>query len=673
MYYSKYIKYKTKYLNLQSGGMHAPDEEPDHITSKSSLIKSDTVSILTASTTQSVDDKLMHVVNPLATTQTVVNSSSSIDPNIFNPTITSVCCTEDTQFPRRMWACGETTMHNVVSTAAQLAEIIGFHTNASLDGVVRLSYRSMYTATESVQMIKDGHNNDEYISDHDGVNVNVTLYETRADILKPINFNIVTYNLEGLCSKDADRYEFIKAKLKLWFAPYIKPGTLFVLQEVALQMKKGPEEQTKILNTNFEIVLDALKSINDNLKGETDGYTGCMIYDSAVWELSETVIIQRENSSKFSNAYLMKYIDNPKYFIWLINIHLEAPNLMNIKMYSQQHVNKIHINELDNILRTVLKRNHMKYPVYLCGDFNNRGPKQYLVNEVLRNLEGELKMQIAEADGDEFQIGGGVTNERCMHCGEGFIETYDIDPLALRKFMILHRKCSKDINDQKISLRDEIIKKSNLKDVKESCEKINGELKGICGDCGNQVTDENARVRIDHYNKSTYYHAICPLNPSFVKSKPIDVFESIFPRSTIPLSEQLGINDSTICYSCDKKISFDKIFIKIHPGRVYHLGCIYCVHCGKGFNSIDEMRTLANTLRQPLHHKCSKDIKDNKISLRDEIIRKSNLKDVTEDCKIKDGEIKGLCADCGKPVTDRNSRLRVHHYKESTIYHAICP
>jgi hypothetical protein len=33
MYYSKYIKYKTKYLNLQSGGMHAPDEAPDHTTS----------------------------------------------------------------------------------------------------------------------------------------------------------------------------------------------------------------------------------------------------------------------------------------------------------------------------------------------------------------------------------------------------------------------------------------------------------------------------------------------------------------------------------------------------------------------------------------------------------------------------------------------------------------
>jgi hypothetical protein len=94
----------------------------------------------------------MQVVNPSVTPQYVVNLSSSIDPKIFNPTITSFCCTEDTQFPRRMWACSESTMHNVVSTAAQLAEIIGFHIDANLDGVVRLSYRSRYTATEIVQI-----------------------------------------------------------------------------------------------------------------------------------------------------------------------------------------------------------------------------------------------------------------------------------------------------------------------------------------------------------------------------------------------------------------------------------------------------------------------------------------------------------------------------------------
>ncbi|MEI7670113.1 MAG: hypothetical protein WCJ33_08530, partial [Pseudomonadota bacterium] len=393
-------------------------------------------------------------------------------------------------------------------------------------------------------------------------------------------------------------------------------------------MKKGPKEQTQILNTNFDIVLKALQSRNSNLKGETDGYTGCMIYDSKVWELSETVIIQREGSPKFSNAYLMKYKDNPKYYIWLINIHLEAPNLMNIKMYSQEHVNNIHISELEKIIGPVLRRNHMKYPVYLCGDFNNRESKQDLVNKVLSNLDGELKMQIADSDGDEFQIGGGgddFTKNLCMHCGKSFTTILDIDRSALSNSKILHSKCSKDINDQKISAREEIIRNSNYSDVKESCEKINGELKGICGDCGKRVTDENARVRVDHYNKSTYYHAICP---SFVESKPpvvvykqLDVFESIFLGSKIEIP--YAMTPSSRCNICNKKLfDGDKVHVNIHPGHYYHLDCIYCVHCGEGFNLSDDMVRLRNNRYQPLHHKCSKDIKDTKKSLRDETIRK---------------------------------------------------
>lgn len=418
MYYSKYIKYKTKYLNLQSGGMHAPDEAPNHITSNSSL-KTDNASTLPAATqqttTRAVDDTLIPGVNTSVTHQTVDDRLTQvIDPTTFDYVIEQFCCKENTQFPKRLWACSESTMHNAAGAASSLASMTGMHAgDANLDGVVllthapRQSYPPLYMTNHIVQMIKDDHNK-EYISDHDGINVTITQFFNHS---LPIEFNIITHNLEGLCSKDTERYDIIKKKLKSWFHPHIKPGTLLVLQEIALQMHMGPEEQTKILDTNFQIVLEALKSRNGDLKGKTDDYTGGMIYDSKVWELSETVRIQREGSSKFSNAYLMKYINEPYHHIWLINIHLAAPtkklkDFFDYKTYLREYANNMHIPELQNIIDTVLRRNHTKYPVYLCGDFNNHENKATLITKVLQNLYIELKMEIANSVGaDEYTLG----------------------------------------------------------------------------------------------------------------------------------------------------------------------------------------------------------------------------------------------------------------------------
>ncbi len=77
-----------------------------------------------------------------------------------------------------------------------------------------------------------------------------------------------------------------------------------------MQLKAGEAVHTATLDRHLATLAtlqDVAQSTNPDvqLEGETDGYTGCVIYDRAVWERRQVVVIRRDGSSKCSNAYLM--------------------------------------------------------------------------------------------------------------------------------------------------------------------------------------------------------------------------------------------------------------------------------------------------------------------------------------------------------------------------------
>ena len=337
-------------------------------------------------------------ITPFPRLDVAVDALAPVDIDTLDPDIAQLCCEVHvpTQFPTRMWDCEGSRSHDVAATLLSMAGLVGYARNRSLDGVVRLSYpdQSTWVTRERATLIRNG---GDYISDHDGLNVDVALRVDRrvargdAGVSHPIEFNVITQNLEGLCSKSR-RYDSILAKLGAWFRPHVRRGTLLVVQELVLQLKAGDAVQTATLDRHLATVLAALQSTNPDLQleGETDGYTGCVIYDSVVWERRRVVVIRRDGSSKCSNAYLMQHREEPACCIWLVNIHLKA-----VEFYaSQEYVNEIHADELTQILLSVLQHNNMKYPVYLCGDFNNPDSKHALVRGVLTRLQGVAKAMV---------------------------------------------------------------------------------------------------------------------------------------------------------------------------------------------------------------------------------------------------------------------------------------
>jgi len=300
-----------------------------------------------------------------------------------------------------MGDCEGTYEHAGAATASWAAEsfsrVLGVRppailAPACLDGVVLLSYPGQWTS-EKVTMIRGGGNPEDYISDHDGVNVEVAMRVNVGGDSRALDFNIITQNLEGMCSKGSSgRQDQIKARLGSWFQPYISPGTIFVMQEVALQYKEeGPQVQQQVLNANLQFLLHELREAGRGeamLMGETDGFTSGIIYDANFWRRAQVVVIKRGGSLKCSNAYLMEHVHDTSLSIWVVNIHLQASG----KNASQRSTDMAHVLELQNILLTVLQYNSSKFPVYLCGDFNNAAAsKGLMVRRALNLLVGLLQ------------------------------------------------------------------------------------------------------------------------------------------------------------------------------------------------------------------------------------------------------------------------------------------
>jgi hypothetical protein len=292
-----------------------------------------------------------------------------------------------------MYAC-EDYEHDAAALTAITAERWGRpRWQSSLDGVVRISHReSSYDATEAREIIT---RDPDFVSDHNAVNVSVQV----TSVSPSVQFNIITHNLEGLCG-GASRATEVRRLLPRWYEGHIKPGTLMVVQELALQKhKKDADKQQLLLDTNLRTLLSALQeqATGCDMRGVTDKYTGCLIYDANAWEQNRTEEIRRpRDDNKRSNAYQMRH-KRGNFHIWLVNIHLKA--FGGISDFFEENLTRdnAHVDELRNIIERLVPLmggdesgavlDTSKTPIYLCGDFNNPKSKLDLVQSAVRTVQ----------------------------------------------------------------------------------------------------------------------------------------------------------------------------------------------------------------------------------------------------------------------------------------------
>jgi len=292
-------------------------------------------------------------------------------------------------------------------TMAGYAACVGDHCplglalfTGNIDGVVKITYGSkkFIPNSESVTFMGDDAG---YISDHNGVDLAV---DARRPGREAAYFNIITHNLEGLCyrsdPKKLDRFRYVEQQLPAYFKDHVKPGTIMLIQELALQNhKKDTQRQKHLLEQNMTLLMDKLKSLNPNMAGVDDGYTGALFYDREFWTPINSVQVRRQDSNKYSNGYLMQFNAYPELMIWVVNIHLKA---YGTSIKSTAVVNRAHVNELSDIIKAVLSENTKdEYPIYLCGDFNNGTVKAELIMEALRNVAVGYKLHYIQPPEDE--------------------------------------------------------------------------------------------------------------------------------------------------------------------------------------------------------------------------------------------------------------------------------
>jgi len=346
--------------------------------------------------------------------------------------IKKICCDKNTQFPTRMKHC-EGIIHTAAAKTVQKFQSFGSFLssgyaqvfNNNIDGIVKLSTLAVlnpiidYLFTENISYIGDKGDETNFISDHNGINMEVKVQNIKQtnniqEKKKQISFNVITHNLEGLCRKseslDAPLFRQNIKKIVPYFDGLIKVGTILLIQEMALQIgSDNLKKQQRILEENTNIVLKELNKINPNLVVITDTYTGAIIYDTTVWNLIQTLQIKRlsitgETSNKFSNAYLMQYNAKSDLLIWFVNIHLKALALS----YSQTFKDQTHIFELKNIISKILELSeYNKYPIYFSGDYNNSTDKKYLIEKALKEVyKGEIRVD----DGSQQETSNGNGN-----------------------------------------------------------------------------------------------------------------------------------------------------------------------------------------------------------------------------------------------------------------------
>lgn len=316
--------------------------------------------------------------------------------NIFSKyTIKEHCCgTDPTQFSDRM--CNESIAHSIFANIADNTTVIP---SSSLDGIVEINYKNLSNTEINYNTELLDYGKDRKISDHVGLNFKITY------INKNKIFNIISYNLEGLCTGDeGDRITNLQEQLQ----PKIKENTIMVCQELFFQKA---EEKTRTYNINV------VKSILDKGNGKGNGNftylddkngTSCIFYNENIWKLEETLIINRKlrpgnKEDKCSNAYKFVCKNDKTISFVIVNIHLVATgqrdilgvvkNAFTTGKLESDYVNSLRKYELTNIINKTIRKFY-KTPIYLCGDFNTDEDKGNLVKDVIFDLERKYNYEL---------------------------------------------------------------------------------------------------------------------------------------------------------------------------------------------------------------------------------------------------------------------------------------
>ena len=317
-------------------------------------------------------------------------SKEIVLPNSDTVILTQYCCDGYTQYPKRMFGC-EDASHDAIAMAPNLPA------GQNLDGIIGLLNKDISPPSnfKVETMITLGPEKDEaskYISDHDGVGIVISHNDG--------SFNLLSYNLEGLCNNDYGQKKFeirLQSLIEQLSNPaYLIPGFLMVAQEVVLQMDDA--DQKKTLQSNGAQIIKALneKSSEIEIAFVSDEFTGGIFYDTKYFELVAVMEIPRPGSKKNSNAYLFSIISNRLQFI-IVNIHLKAKKRSifsgsGVATLLQEYLNftsmhEIHRDELVNILKKVSELSGgFGIPVFMLGDYNNPTPKTSLIESALKSL-----------------------------------------------------------------------------------------------------------------------------------------------------------------------------------------------------------------------------------------------------------------------------------------------
>lgn len=321
------------------------------------------------------------------------------------------CCDRPTQFPARMRHC-ESKTHTTGALLSIGASYLS-EQNSNLDGIVEIRNATNVTSEPTFEGIKYLDNDNPYISDHNGISLYLSV---NSSTKSPMNFNIISCNLEGLCRTTESDRKYRIGLIKDYFKDFIMKGTIMICQEIVLQILAksklslpriakpdeeeedetfslvGIAEERKWVDIAGEEIGNQLQTLNSDFIFKSDSYTGGIFYDSSVWRLEKTIDISRlynkKLESKFSNAYLFSCISTRCIF-WVVNIHLKAfpPGSTEHTLdfiRGGDNVNTAHIIELSNIIGKLLVESTFgRIPIYLCGDYNNNSPKLILVEKAI--------------------------------------------------------------------------------------------------------------------------------------------------------------------------------------------------------------------------------------------------------------------------------------------------
>lgn len=365
-YKKKYLKYKLKYENFK-GGADAVEEQ-GLLASMWNSITGQLQTPPESTSPESIPDLEEQEFQVLQIGESEGIYKSKFKYGSDDIIINLECCGDyPTLFPERVRGCEGKAEHFVLGAAASIKTL-----DSSFDAIVKIVNNSdrnpnLKLETKKMEVI----NKINYMSDHNAIMIKLQNPDTR------FNFNLLSFNMEGLCDRDYYPGEFSKRLelLEVHVNRFVTPGFIMVCQELVLQKYiERLEETGQIIK---ELLNDYLESKTGSrpIHFMSDGFTGGIFYDDSIWNLNTLVEIHRFNPQKTedkkSNFYLFNHRAIENLNIGIVNIHLKAPTPeAYFKLVERQR------HELQNILKKVDTINKgFNVPVYLCGDYNNRTNK----------------------------------------------------------------------------------------------------------------------------------------------------------------------------------------------------------------------------------------------------------------------------------------------------------